>query len=112
MIVPMSYYYKRLADIQQKTQILCRSEVGFFQTIIHSTSPIVIGIAKLLPMVSGIIGAGLLSTLSLSIFRLTRLRLLRVVLSPVITSLPSFDPISPFTYFFTLPINLFLFPLG
>ena len=80
--------------------------------IIHSTSPIVIGIAKLLPMVSGIIGAGLLSTLSLSIFRLTRLRLLRVVLSPVITSLPSFDPISPFTYFLTLPINLFLFPLG
>ena len=80
--------------------------------IIHSTSPIVIGIAKFLPMVSGIIGAGLLSTLSLSIFRLTRLRLLRVVLSPVITSLPSFDPISPFTYFLTLPINLFLFPLG
>ena len=80
--------------------------------IIHSTSPIVIGIAKFLPMVSGIIGAGLLSTLSLSIFRLPRLRLLRGFLSSVITSLPSFDPISPFTYFFTLPINLFLFPLG
>ena len=67
-------------------------------------------------MVSGIIGAGLLSTLSLSIFRLLKLRLPRSVLSFVITSLPSFDPISPFTYFFThhgmtlhLPINLFLF---
>ena len=60
-------------------------------------------------MVSGIIGAGLLSTLSLSIFRLLKLRLPRSVLSSVITSLPSFDPISPFTYFFTLPINLFLF---
>ena len=54
-------------------------------------------------MVSGIIGAGLLSTLSLSIFRLLKLRLPRSVLSSVITSLPSFDPISPFTYFSPFP---------